>query len=335
MSGAASAASGASGARSAAAPRPVTRGEEKPVRVAHVDWLNATFPKPSMTVEGFVSLLGRMLGRPVSALAGKGLHGFKESVRLIAHHGSQSTAIGFVAWGGEAQNGRWLFSLEGQGCAFVHDWAGLADLLESLDAKLTRVDLALDFLDGEYGVDEALDIHACGGFAFDGKMSPKTSFAGDWLEGVDGRTLYVGKASNGKMLRVYEKGRQLGDPDSEWCRFEVQLGNRDRVLPFEVLTDCDAFFAGAYPALADLVDEAARRIPTSRPDAQITLADLGHHLRRCYGKVIHAMTQHAGASHAELIEGVRITALPRRLDLSSVAAGVTWADVHARMEKLQ
>ena len=276
-----------------------------------------------------------MLGRPVAGKQGGGMLGFEKSTKLEAFHGSESSHIGCIAHGGETQNGRWLFQLTGVGCGFVRDWEGLAELLESLGAKLTRVDLALDFLEGEYSVEDALCIHECGGFAIDGKMPPKSNLTGDWLGIDDGRTLYIGKAKNGKMLRVYEKGRQLGDSDSEWTRFEVQLGNRDRVIPFDVLTDRDAFFGGAYPALVDLVHEAARRIPTSRPDLQVSLSHLLYHLKRCYGKVVNALTTHAGAQHAELIEGVSISALPRRLNLSSIAAGVTWADVLARMKEKQ
>ncbi len=37
-------------------------------------------------------------------------------------------------------------------------------------------------------------------------------------------------ASSAKMLRVYEKGIQLGDLGSPWVRYEVQLGSRDRVV---------------------------------------------------------------------------------------------------------
>lgn len=323
------------GARGACdpAPRAVTRGEEKAAGQVQVDWVNATFPAPTMTPQSLVTLLSRQMGRPISAIEGAGMLGFKKSLKLLAHHGAEQTVIGCLALGGESQEGRWLFQLTGQGCKFVTDWPLLADLLESLDARLTRVDLALDFFEGEYSVEDALCLHSADGFTFPGKAAPKTSLTGDWLGKVDGRTLYVGKAANGKMLRVYEKGRQLGDADSEWTRFEVQLGNRDRVIPFDVLTDCDSFFAGAYPALADLVEAAAQRIPTSRPDAKITLAHLGHHLKRCYGKVINALTKHASATHAELIEGVTILSLPRRLDPTSIAAGVTWADVHARMKE--
>lgn len=307
-------------------PPPVTRGESPKGQSAKVDWLNATFPAPAMTVLGLVELLARMLARPVFAIEGRGLFGFQESISLHAKHGSVSSLIGSIAWGGDGQKGRWLLQLTGTGCQLVRDWEGISDLLESLDAKLTRVDLAVDFMAGEYTIDEAMEVYEWGGFQLGGRP-PETKIVGDWLGGQSGRSFYVGKAENGKMLRVYEKGKQLGDSSSNWTRFEVQLGNRDRVIPFRALTDRDAFFAGCYPALADLLKHAAEAIETIQKGGTVSIAHLLFHLRRCYGKVLHTCSVEAGASDADLIEELRVIGLPRRVSVSSVAAGVTWSDV--------
>lgn len=317
---------GADGA--APSPRPVTRGES-PQRVEEgvkVDWLNATFPQPAICLASFIDLLGRMFGRPMFGVEGRGLIGFKESVTIFARHGSKTSSVGAIAFGGEAQRGRWLLQLTGVGCQLVRDWEGLADLLESLDAKLTRVDLALDFLAGEYSVDDAVDLYESGGFQLSGR-APSTRVDGDWLGGDNGRTLYVGQSKNGKMLRVYEKGKQLGDKSSAWTRFEVQLGSRDRVIPFDALIKRDEFFAGCYPALAQMVAHAAEAIPTLQKSGETTLAHLLYHLRRCYGKLVDTLVSDAGAKDADLIEEVRVIGLPRRVSLSSVAAGVNWSDV--------
>jgi phage replication initiation protein len=243
--------------------------------------------------------------------------------------------MGFLAFGGESQAGRWLLSLTGKGCAFVTRWDEVADLLEGLGAKITRLDLAVDFLEGEHTVDEAVAWHEAGGFAFNGRMAPKSHVAGDWIDRRDGRTFYVGKAQNGKMLRVYEKGRQLGDPESPWVRFEVQLGNRDREIPLRALVDRDAFFAGAYPALGQLVERAAEYITTSRAKGQTTLAHLVHHLRRSYGKLVDVLSRHVDTSSTDLVDEVRVIGLPRRLDFTSAVAGVEWAGVVATLERIK
>lgn len=294
-----------------------------------VDWINCTFPKPDMSASAFVSLLGRMMGRPVSAIDGRGMLGFETSVSLFAHHGSAKTPIGCLAFGGESQRGRWLFQLTGSGCQFVKDWEGLADFLESLEGKLTRVDLALDFIHGEHTVEEATSIYGLGGFDSGGRR-PKSRVDGDWINEADGRTLYVGRATNGKMLRVYEKGRQLGDAESPWTRFEVQLGSRDRVLPFACLTRCDAFFAGCYPVLATMIDEASEKITTHQEAGEVTVMHLLHHFKRCYGKLLDCVLGPLEADNARFIENVRIVGVPKRLPLSSVAAGLTWEQVHSR-----
>ncbi|MBN9203855.1 replication initiation factor domain-containing protein [Methylibium petroleiphilum] len=319
--------------RAAPSPRAVTRGEEKQqAQRAIVDWLHATFPKPDISVEGLISFLGRLFGRPISGTAGGGLLGFKESVSLVAGVASRHVCIGHLAMGGEAQKGRWLLQITGAGCGLLNDWEGMRELLEGLGAKLTRVDLAVDFLDGEYTVDDAVDLHAGGFFAFEGKMAPKSRVDGDWLDGVSGRSFYVGKAENGKMLRVYEKGRQLGNEDSEWVRFEVQLGNRDRVIPFDVLTERDTFFAGAYPALELMLEQAGERILTQQAGGEISVAHVVYHLKRCYGKALDLCVE-LGATNADLIEELRIVGFPRRVNPSSLAAGLTWAQVHAQLRK--
>jgi phage replication initiation protein len=199
-------------------------------------------------------------------------------------------------------------------------------LLEDLGAKLTRVDLALDFLEGEYTVDDAVRMYADGGFTGAGRP-PSSSLAGDWLGGVAGRTLYVGKATNGKLLRVYEKGKQLGNADSAWTRYEVQLGARDRVIPLDVLTRPDSYFAGCYPVLAQLVEAAAEKIKTSQTQGHVTLGHLLYHLKRCYGKVLGVIRDVCGVDSSELVEEVRLVGVPRRLQPSSLDAGLQWSQV--------
>ena len=241
--------------------------------------------------------------------------------------------MGFIAKGGESQAGRWMLQLTGSGCGLVDDWEELAALLFDLDAKLTRLDLAVDFLDGEWTVDDAVGVYAAGGFTSAGR-APSHSLAGDWLGGDAGRTLYVGKSKNGKMLRVYEKGKQLGEPSSEWVRFEVQLGSRDRVIPLDALTEPDRFFAGAYPALADLLEDvAATPIETIGKSGVVSLGHLVYHMKRCYGKVIDVVSTAVGATDAELVEEVRVIGIPRRLQPSSLAAGLTWAQLLAQLRK--
>ena len=56
---------------------------------------------------------------------------------------------------------------------------------------------------------------------------------------------YLRKTENGKLMRIYEKGKQLGDATSPWVRWELELHNKSRVIPFDVLTAPGQYVAGA------------------------------------------------------------------------------------------
>lgn len=143
-------------------------------------------------------------------------------------------------------------------------------------------------------------MHAKMEFAVRGR-NPSSHVAGDWLERKGGRTLYIGKAQNGKMLRVYERGIKQGDPDSKAVRFEVQLTSRDRVIPLRVLLASDAYFAGAYPPLAKILPVAALPIATKRKEAVRSIAQRLRHLKQSYGRTIDQALSAAGATDEELI----------------------------------
>lgn len=300
----------------------------------HIDWLHATFATPAMSVNALVAMLGHACGRPVDCVQDRGLLGFETSVKLFAHHGSMKSPIGFLAYGGDSQRGRMMLQLTGFGCSMVKDWPALQELLEGLESKLTRVDVALDLHDGERSVEEAVSLYQAGGFNSGGRQ-PSSSLAGDWLNESKGRTLYVGKSTNGKMLRCYEKGRQLGDAESKWVRFEVQFGNRDRFLPHSMLTDSDTFFAGAYPCLGAILAVAATRIPIEKKVSTVGLAHLVFHMRRCYGRVLDVLEKGVEVSSSTVAAFLTVPGLPRRLNISSVEAGVTWDDVCAQVNRIK
>lgn len=311
-----------------ASPRPVTRGESSPKQQARVDWLNVTFMPDGITQDIVIFKLAEIMGRPVSGLdEGKGIRGYASSVALFAHVGSRKQAMGFLGYGGAAQRGTWMLSISGAGCALIEAWGAMRRWLESLKAKVTRLDLCVDFLHGEYTVDDAVSFYKLGLFTSSGRP-PATSQAGDWLNRKE-RTLYIGKAKNGKVLRAYEKGQQLGHADSAWTRYEVQFGSRDRVIPLEALTERDKYFAGAYPVLADLLDNecGAEKIPTTRTEGEVTLSHLLTHLRRTYGKAIDVMSATEGFEIASLVEEVRVIGVPRRLNISALASGPNWSGV--------
>lgn len=314
----------------------VLKNTEVESRVSKIDWLNATFEAPAMSVHGLLAFIGEVMDKPITAELDGGMFGFTERHRITARlDDGAKVEVGSVALGGESQKGRWLLQLNGKGCGLVTDWHSVQELLEGLAATISRVDLAVDFLDGEYSVDDAMSLYHDGAFINRGR-NPELDTQGAWHElGTKGRTMYVGKLKNGKTLCVYEKGRQLKMPDSNWTRFEVRLGNRDRVIPLDILTNPDRFFAGAYPALAHMLETAAQEIPTVREEVKGSLAHGLYHLERCYGKYIHQTLASTGCSMSDLVEEVRVVGIPKKVEPSGVVAGLAWPELQAQIERLK
>ena len=324
-----------SGAQSAAtrpAPRVVTTGGKSP-QTAVVDWLNVTFMHERDPEELLAFLSEVMEGRYVGwvPMTG-GKHGFEHGWRLTAYAGGQLIPFGMLCWGGDSQRGRGLLSIEGGGCRLIENWEAVQAWLENLPgARITRCDLAVDLHEGEFTVDDAASWAVEGRFN-NGGAPPKLDCQGDWLERKHGRTLYAGLSRNGKMLRCYEKGKQLGDLASPWVRFEVQFGNRDRVLPLDIVVRRDVYFAAAYPALQEVLAVVGEKIRTVRETTRTTVEKAVEHLKRSYGKWMNFITSN-GVDAADLVEAVRVRAIPHRINLASVADAGLAATVHAAVHR--
>jgi len=322
---------------------------------AIVDWCTATFEFDPDTFNGLLRALSFATGLQLQATEQRALRGYTDGRVVHAFVKGAFVQLGTVCWGGESQRGRAMLDIPGASCGLI-DWQAMRDLLESLPgSRLTRVDVAVDLQDGEYTVDDAIGWVGEGLFNVGGR-NPSTRIDGDWLpclapavldsashdalvgmyqrgvgKSVAGRTLYVGKAKNGKGLRVYEKGRQLGDAASEWNRFEVQFGNRDRVLPFDMLTDPTRFFVGAYPALEKVLAAAGERVQTISTTAAITIGRVLTWAKQSAGKWLHVLASEV--EPLELVEAIRVVAIPRRIQSSAVGRGLLPGAVRRSFEE--
>lgn len=107
-----------------------------------------------------------------------------------------------------------------------------------------------------------------------------TSTVGDWLDNVDGRTLYVGGPQSQYRVRCYEKGHEQRSkhPDQtfslDWARVEAQVrphGSGKRVAatatPAEVFA-WTPFGSAVLQAIAglELVPLAPARVPSTDPE---------------------------------------------------------------------
>jgi len=285
-----------------------------PSFAALTDWLNVTFPfdsaSPGTAITGLLQQIQQYLTPKFGGMVdrGRGLHGYQHSFAF------DNGGVMF-SYGG--QHGTGFLSIPGEGCALVNDWlVAVPFLRDVLKARITRWDGAVDDFAGEYSVDTAMAWYMDGSFGTGGHL-PSMKQMGNWAKpDGSGRTIYIGKREHGKMLRVYEKGRQLGDPDSPWNRWEVQFSNRDRVIPFDVLLNPGPYVAGAYACLG-WINKEANRIRTITKAAEIGYGALVNHCRNAYGRLLFVMEEVEGSSDA-VLDKLRIAGIPKRLRVPDI-----------------
>jgi phage replication initiation protein len=242
------------------------------------------------------------------------LDGLPRSGRLYAHMAAlidkKGNRCGQIEFGGDhtrrkasgAETAR--VELSGRGCEawegrapgtphLPRRWGVLRAKLERGPAVwLTRVDIACDLYDGARGVDMAMQLHSAGCFDNRGQRPNMQSINDHGSK--KGRTVYIGSQQSAKYLRVYEKGRQLGDRESEWVRWELQIRNAGGAIPLHVITLPAAALRAAYKALQWVSDTWTRcHVPKQR--AKSTAANAIAWLRRQYGATLKWLADHTDA----------------------------------------
>jgi phage replication initiation protein len=223
---------------------------------------------------------------------------------------------GHVCVGG--QNDTFLVQLTGQGSLAskpgwekrAHDWLSTIP-----SARITRIDIAHDDYTGRYSPQQALQDYIDGKFTSRGRR-PHWDQRGNWVyPDGSGLTGYVGKRENGKLLRVYEKGKQLGaqllDLYAKWTRIELELHNEGRVIPLDTLINPGPYLSGAYPALAWISEESCR-IATKQKILEITFKDSVEMVKNQVGRYVNAMLQVYGSAE-EVITKITRSGIPERL----------------------
>jgi len=205
--------------------------------------------------------------------------------RVLTPDGEQ---CGFVAMGGARQRSTVCVELTGAGCAHVKAWAHSAAFLETMGARMSRVDVAHDDFSGSHTLADAIAWHAAGKFNSGGRP-PAINLQG-WDDG-SGKTVYIGKNTGNQQLCVYEKGRQQGardgDAQASWVRWEGRFGSKYREIPFDVLTDPAAYLVGHFPALAGWLQAVAMRMRTSVERAASNLHAAVRHAKRQVGALFN------------------------------------------------
>lgn len=275
---------------------------------AIVDYLNCSFNFENVSLQDFFAELLPILGHSFSPVVdrGRGIYGYTHSFQF-------GDTAGIFAYGGNKGTG--FLSLSGECCHRIADWHQLVNFLEyDLKAHITRWDGAYDDFEGTHSVDNALRMYQEGIFN-NGGRKPRMRQAGNWVEpDGTGRTLYIGVGKNGKMARIYEKGMQLGVPFHPWVRWEVQLGNRDRIIPWEAVLQSGKYLAGSYINALSWVSKEQSRVRTLQNTAKIGYEALTHWASIAYGKHINVMLIKEGSAE-KVIEKLIREGLPSRLNL--------------------
>lgn len=315
-------------------PRPVIRGESAERKAgAIVDWLRFTFlPEGSIgdSLEQLRRYFHLWFSIPVTMKpSARGFRGYESSHDLMAFVDGEPIRLGIVACGGESVGGTMLVDLSGQGCVVVQDWMAVYATMQDLDARITRCDLAMDFCQGEVSIDQVEQMYFAGEFNAGGRI-PKYRRVESGVanaEASGGRTFEIGRRVNGKMLRAYEKGRQLGKQDSEWLRIEIEFGNKDRVIPHEIVTRRDHYFAGAYKALEAFMAADPQRVPTDQrealenQDAIVRERKLAH-MKQQFGPTVDYELRTTNEDFAALVVAIRRQGVPAQLHKSALARHV-------------
>lgn len=251
----------------------------------------------------------------------KGKDGWEERRPIIL---ADDEVIGWIDYGGESQRGWSRWDMSGEGCSWIScgGWRHLVDSLPSIGAELRRVDVALDFFEGEVLHDDVLSAYDRGLFKKPHVgRSPKLKKVETSCP-TDGRTIYIGARTSSRFIRCYEKGwerlakskvpesfktasnrfyfrRNTPSSPADYYRLEVELKAVDGFLiPLDILTNPDSFFAGAAPYFESLVESAPSRLvqPPSDFLKVQTLQSSMLHCSRAYGGLLRSLLELYGDS---------------------------------------
>lgn len=280
--------------------------------------------------------LETILGFGATKQREKGINFYSKSYEL-------GNGWGHIAIGGVHQRDSIQIYLNGQGClAAKNGWEQrLFDFTTTIQATITRVDLAADFFDGSYTVDKAVSDHIAG--LFKTKNSPKNLSGerrGCWDFEVlglpnTGRTYYVGTRESGKFFRIYEKGfqqarrlkgdKQFGDKFrtefEKWTRVELELGNQNRIIPLDILTNAGQYLAGSVPAL-EFISEEQSRIKVKKKNMQATVATAKIWVKQQVGRWLYAFQELECVNEAGEYDNQKLATLIRSLTIEEIPRGL-------------
>ena len=272
---------------------PLRQGNET---AAHIDTLTFTFTQdvlvePDLPIDDQhpdnIQQLAVKLSELMQTLMGFGIYQQKNGINGYKYSfimGTDTAKYGVIAFGGLNQKDSIMIHLYGDGLTAAQDgWENrLYNWLEVFApfAKITRIDLAHDFINGEFTPDDAKTAWQSGGFDNKGQRPRARLHGYDWLDDKrTGKTFYVGTPNSSRIVRVYDKGCEQGDNSSPWVRFELQLRNRDYIIPHDILISAGSYLTAAYPICQDLFSRFREQLKKAERIKKTEMINLEHVLK--------------------------------------------------------
>lgn len=280
----------------------------------HIDWITFTVPGEYFAgniVRAALSLQEWTGGMyTIGQQRGRGASGYTETYRIVEKDCSECPVdLGWVgvSEGGDHMRGWWCFCLNGTACSYIRDWSSMYEGLALARARITRIDVALDDLEGKHPLVEMESSYDAGAFSSGGR--PPSARAIKHKGGRAGDTFYVGERKSGKMQRGYEKGKQLGDPESPWVRYESEFHHGNgRVIPLDALLKPGHYLKGAHPKAYSWMPVGHVQLYAIREKARIGLERAERFAKRQAGRLISYMRECLGLGDADIVS--RLSASP-------------------------
>lgn len=132
--------------------------------------------------------------------------------RYVFEDKSYGTMV-YLSESGQSQG--FMVRFSGEALRKQHNPPAIAQKAALLGFKITRVDVAFDFLNCD---ESAANLYAL----YDASESDGRKLKTQVIFGPTGDTFYLGSRSSDRMVRTYDKGRQQG-LDATWTRIELEL----------------------------------------------------------------------------------------------------------------
>ena len=252
------------------------------------------------------TVITKLFGIPSSSLikSKSGRNGYTNCVVF--------TGLGYLAYGGSSQKNTIYVVISGNGCKLIPSWKAVYDWSTKHPVKITRLDIAFDDPSGELvNVQSAMKWYDLGLFNTGGRP-PKRHLRDDFNDG-SGKTFYVGKRGNSKLLRVYEKGKEQGDPISPWCRAEIEFLAKDQRISWNAVINPDPYFSGAYTALSHLISSSESSFERIKREENIALQKATEWCRTTCGQFINLLCRIESEDYAAVIKLLRRDGIPKKL----------------------